>query len=926
MAHLFRKAYSSLTTQPAAYSSNFTTATSTPEDMAQLPSKQKAALAATRRGQALAPVPPSVQNVRAAGEDKHHYNNAAAPKTPEKKKETKDRKKNLPDTPPPVISDSRRGMDYARGKSLGEGGFARCFEVQNPDGDIYAAKVVSKKSLSSQRMKSKFLGELQVHKTMEHPNIVRFKECFEDPQNVYMILELCSNKSLMDLLRKRKFFTEPEARFFLIQMLGAVKYMHSRNVIHRDLKLGNIFLDSDLNVKIGDFGLAALLIDGTERKNTICGTPNYIAPEVLFGKEEGHSFEVDLWSLGIILYAMLVGKPPFQSGDVKEIYQKIKIATFSYPPHPPQEVSPEAKDLIKSLLSPDPRNRPTIDDIAEHAFFKTGYFPRQLPLGSMRAPPVWDETTTSPRIWNGNFKEVASRSGVGIGIEGVGARRGKGVEILPINEDDDEPMANIVVQAPAGQKMIVAPVVLLSPASQRNNPNQRMIPEELSPKITKTRNVGAMPKMPSRLNPLRELQQQRASKESSAFAPLQDGFRDLKISSDKNENAAASTNSNGYKLPSKIGQKGTILDSKIRAPKLPSVYANPANNVPRYSPTESDSGSSAAQQPAPRRSSSDTISHNYQSNVVPNTSRQAVIENVKQTLESLSAFNKRTVHVLSPQPRETKAAIDQTSRSRATPPDVDTGVWITKWVDYSNKYGVGYILNDDTTGTIFNDGTNVLMDFPRSEAEAESTLMEYIAPKKATRTTLPLKDATRFRSSGLADKAAICKKLGEFMLNKLGGSSSSEMETELSSKRPFDPSQRNHVSHFVRISGGIGADGKELVYAVFRLDEGGFQINFPDHFKIVLHHNGRTIRFFDQSKVVYTVSLEELFTLAHSKRQTGVAVLLSKNNIHEKMQIFQSILEGWLACDAKTGEWLRKGQRFAIGDIVIAIGGYGDSA
>ncbi|KAF3919823.1 hypothetical protein ABW20_dc0109845 [Dactylellina cionopaga] len=889
--------------------------------MAQLPSKQKVALAAVRRSQALAPVPASVQNARASGDEKQQAAAAAPPRTPEKKKEQKERKKHLPDTPPPVITDTRRGIDYRREKPLGEGGFARCFEVYNPDGELFAAKVVSKKSLASQRMKSKFLGELQVHKTMEHPNIVKFNECFEDTQNVYMILELCSNKSLMDLLRKRKFFTEPEARFFLIQMLGAVKYMHSRNVIHRDLKLGNIFLDEGLNVKIGDFGLAALLIDGTERKNTICGTPNYIAPEVLFGKEEGHSFEVDLWSLGIILYAMIVGKPPFQSGDVKEIYQKIKVATFSYPANPPQHISPQAKDLIQSLLSPDPRNRPTIDQIADHSFFKMGCFPRQLPLTCMRAVPVWaEETASARRTWQANFLDVARKSGVGLGIEGVGARRGKGVEILPINEDNDEPMSNVVVQAPVGQKMIVAPVVLLSPASQRTKPNQRMIPEELSPKISKTRNLNPIPKMPSRLNPLRDMQQQRAAKESLSLAPLQEGFRDLKISSDKNESAAApSANANGYKLPSKIGQRGTILDSKIRAPKLPNVYAT-GNS--RANPVDLEpAASQQQQQPAQRRSSSETIPQNYRTNSLPLSSRENVLQNVKDTLNSISAFNKRMVDTLPPQPKETRTAIDQTTRSRATPMDVESGVWITKWVDYSNKYGVGYILNDDTTGTIFNDGTNVLMDFPQLNIDADSSLLEYVAPKKATRTTLPLKEAARFRSSGLADKAAICKKLGDFMLNKLGGTSSSEADSGALSKRPFDPSTRSYVSHFIRINGGIGPDGKEVIYAVFRLDEGGFQINFPDHFKIVLHHNGRTIRFFDQSKTVYTISLEELYTLSNSRRQTGVAIILSKNNIHEKMQIFQSILEGWLSCDAKTGEFLRKGQKLAIGDVVIAIGG-----
>lgn len=103
-------------------------------------------------------------------------------------------------------------------------------------------------------------------------------------------------------------------------------------------------------------------------------------------------------------------------------------------------------------------------------------------------------------------------------------------------------------------------------------------------------------------------------------------------------------------------------------------------------------------------------------------------------------------------------------------------------------------------------------------------------------------------------------------------------------------------------------------------------MNFPDHFKIILHHNGRTVRFFEQSKVVYTVSLEELYTLAHSKRQTGVAVLLSKYDIREKMQTFQSILEGWSNWDATTGRWIKKGHEFHAGEVAIAIGGYGGSA
>lgn len=125
----------------------------------------------------------------------------------------------------------------------------------------------------------------------------------------------------MDMLRRRHKFTEPESRFYVIQLLGACHYMHTHQVIHRDLKLGNIFLDAKMNVKVGDFGLAALIETEGERKKTICGTPNYIAPEVLFDQANGHSFEVDTWSIGVILYTLVIGRPPFQTKDVKAIYK-----------------------------------------------------------------------------------------------------------------------------------------------------------------------------------------------------------------------------------------------------------------------------------------------------------------------------------------------------------------------------------------------------------------------------------------------------------------------------------------------------------------------------------------------------------------------------------------------------------------------------
>lgn len=118
-------------------------------------------------------------------------------------------------------------------------------------------------------------------------------------------MELCPNGSLMDMAKKRKYLTEPEVRYYTVQIAGGIKYMHEKGIIHRDLKMGNVFLDKHMNAKIGDFGLAALLISGKDmmaiRRTTLCGTPNYIAPEILQKGNKGHDHMVDIWSLGIIV-------------------------------------------------------------------------------------------------------------------------------------------------------------------------------------------------------------------------------------------------------------------------------------------------------------------------------------------------------------------------------------------------------------------------------------------------------------------------------------------------------------------------------------------------------------------------------------------------------------------------------------------------
>ncbi|KAJ2915776.1 hypothetical protein MD484_g4652, partial [Candolleomyces efflorescens] len=312
--------------------------------------------------------------------------------------------KTRPPSPPKVISDKGGRLFFNRVGFLGEGGFARVYEVQDPRGTRLACKVVTKSALKTKKAKTKLYAEIKIHRSLDHPNIVTFQDCFEDDDNVYITLDLCRSGSLMDLLRRRRRFTEPETRFFMVQLIGACHYMHTHQVIHRDLKLGNLFLDHNMNVKVGDFGLAALIENPGERKKTICGTPNYIAPEVLFDTANGHSFEVDVWSIGVILYTLVIGRPPFQTKEVKEIYKRIRDNEYDFPTD--RSCSSAVKHLIQQILTPDPSERPTLHEIIEHPFFTQGPVPAFIPQSAHDGPPDFKGMMIGRRESEANLRKL----------------------------------------------------------------------------------------------------------------------------------------------------------------------------------------------------------------------------------------------------------------------------------------------------------------------------------------------------------------------------------------------------------------------------------------------------------------------------------------------------------------------------------------
>lgn len=223
------------------------------------------------------------------------------------------------------------------------------------------------------------------------------------------------------MLKKRKFLTLPEIRRLVIQVCGAVKYLHCRHIVHRDLKTGNLFLDQNMNVKVGDFGLAALLVTEKEmevrRRTTMCGTPNYLAPEIL-EKGKGHDEKVDLWAIGVIAYTLAVGKAPFHASTKEEIYKKLRSGTYTWPElSATTNQSSDLRELVSSLLVPE-EQRPLPDQIVSHSFFRIAYVPSCIPDSARTRAPEWPavavpSTDIVRRGYSDTWYALCKESGVG---------------------------------------------------------------------------------------------------------------------------------------------------------------------------------------------------------------------------------------------------------------------------------------------------------------------------------------------------------------------------------------------------------------------------------------------------------------------------------------------------------------------------------
>lgn len=264
--------------------------------------------------------------------------------------------------------------DFEFGKVLGKGKLGKVYCVRHKQsGFISAIKVMSKQDLVNLKLEKNFEREIEIQRDLIHPYISRLYGFFYDDVNVYLILEYAIYGELYQLLKTYRRFDDITASNYIYQVSCALEYLHSKGVIHRDIKPENILLSAEKTIKLSDFGWSVKSEPQTDRRLTICGTLDYLPPEMVESKE--HDFSVDVWLLGILCYEFLVGRPPFEEVDKTATYKRIARVDLNIPSF----LEEEAADLIKKLLQKNPKDRLPLAEVAHHPWI-------------IKYKPLWPKT------------------------------------------------------------------------------------------------------------------------------------------------------------------------------------------------------------------------------------------------------------------------------------------------------------------------------------------------------------------------------------------------------------------------------------------------------------------------------------------------------------------------------------------------------
>ncbi|XP_023654437.1 serine/threonine-protein kinase PLK3 isoform X2 [Paramormyrops kingsleyae] len=636
------------------------------------------------------------------------------------------------------------------------GGFARCYEMTDlSTNKSYAVKVIPQGKALKAPHRDKILNEIELHKNLHHKHIVKFLHNFEDQNYIYIFMELCSRKSLAHIWKTRRTLTDPEVRYYLRQIILGLRYLHKKGILHRDIKLGNLFVNENMELRVGDFGLAAKLEPAGHRKKTICGTPNYIAPEVL--NRQGHGPESDIWALGCVMYTLLVGNPPFETLDLQETYKCIKDVKYILP----TTLSSAAQKLISGILQKNPSDRLTLDQILRHEFFTKGFTPDTLPPSSCvtlpKLKPPSPVKTFFTKVAKSLFQKKRLKADklsceewddISKHVTCFVKSRQMSYKTVKKNKTRSHSLHKVIKRAltiqvqesrksnsTSDHQVTHSPQTIQAEESSRKSNSASVhqvtnIPrtiqaEEESRKSNSTSDhqVTHSPQTMQAAEESRKssltsdhqvthspqtIQAEEESRKSSstsdhqvAHSPqtIQAEVESRKFSVHQVTNSSLTTQTQNGSRKSSLSCIHEVMNSvlniqaKHRSRKSGLSCVNRAAKSPLTTQTEDE-----AQNSSPFRG---TMPKASEDGLTPATVAQLVIKVLRDCLSSMPPASVNPPCLIRPQ-----------------------FVWVTKWVDYSNKYGFGYQLSNQDIGVLFNDGTHL------SLCDQRKTVCYYLTSNK----------------------------------------------------------------------------------------------------------------------------------------------------------------------------------------------------
>lgn len=292
---------------------------------------------------------------------------------------------------------TKRVGKYLVGRTIGEGTYAKVKYAQHSEtGKAYALKVLNKELLIQRGMVDQVKKEISILKKVKHPYVVNLHEIMSSKDKIFLVMELVTGGDLFDTIAVQGPFKEDDGKAMFAQIVAAVAYCHKNGVCHRDLKPENVLLTSEGQAKLSDFGLGAIRDDDGyfDLMNTVCGTPNYAAPEII-SKKPYSGYAADIWSLGVVLYVILAGCLPFDEDNMVHLFEKVVHCEYTMPTW----ISDDAKDMIRQMLQVDATRRPTAEQLMESHWLK----------GVIAGSPLMDDSPSVAGDDLGDFEAVSPR-------------------------------------------------------------------------------------------------------------------------------------------------------------------------------------------------------------------------------------------------------------------------------------------------------------------------------------------------------------------------------------------------------------------------------------------------------------------------------------------------------------------------------------